>query len=159
MNRRFIFLTNILILACSCAYGQYRKSLHDTIFMQGDTLIIPELIFDLSYPMRPETHDSLDLVIDFLARNPNMIVEIALHTDSRGDMAMNLKMSQYHAKHVCNYLYSKLLSDSTRVTCKGYGEAQMLTKEKEIARTITKEEKEHIYRQNRRTELIVKEVK
>jgi peptidoglycan-associated lipoprotein len=159
MNRRLLLLTNILLFACSCTYGQYKKSLHDTNFVQGDTLVISELIFDLSYPMRSETHDSLDLVIDFLSRNPDLIVEIALHTDSRGDMAMNLKMSQYRATHVCNYLYSKLPDDPTRVTCKGYGETQILVKEKEILRAATKEEKENFHRQNRRTELIVKEVK
>lgn len=159
MQNRLLLLTNFLLLACSCVYGQNRKSLYDTTFIQGDTLVIPELIFDLSYPMRPETHDSLDLVVDFLTHNPGLIVELAVHTDCRGDMAMNQSLSQYRATHVCKYLYSKLLGDSNRVTCKGYGESKFLIEEKEIERTPTREEKEQFHRQNRRAELIVKEVK
>jgi outer membrane protein OmpA-like peptidoglycan-associated protein len=127
--------------------------------MKGDILDIPELIFDLSYPMRPQTNDSLDVVINFLLNHPYIIAELALHTDSRGSVEMNQKMSEYHAIHVCIYLHSRLQDQSHRVTCKGYGESHLLVTVEDIEKAITKEEKELLHDRNRRNELIVKEVK
>jgi len=156
--QRTILLIQVLF-ACSLSFGQARKSLNDTTFIKGDTLIVPELIFGLSHPMRRETNDSLDLVIDFLSKHPELTVELAFHTDSRGSMEMNEKLSNHRAKHACNYIYSNSQHQSFRVECIGYGERHLLITEKEIELANSVEEKERMHGQNRRTELIIKEVK
>jgi outer membrane protein OmpA-like peptidoglycan-associated protein len=158
MHRRLL-LMNMLFLAFSLTFGQARKSLNDTTFIQGDTLDIPEVIFDLSHPLKPETNDTLDLVIDFLHKHPNLIIELAFHTDSRGSTEMNQILSENRAKRACDYMHAKMQKESYRVECKGRGENHLIIKYEELEGAKTPEEREQFHEQNRRTEVIVREVK
>ncbi len=61
----------ILIFLAGTAFSQTEgrypnKTLKDSIFVKGDFIKIPELIFGYSYPMRPGTIDSLKPVVAFL---------------------------------------------------------------------------------------------
>ena len=51
--KRIITLNFILI----CFLTYVRKTFKDSIFVKGDIIIVPELIFDLSYAMKLETYD------------------------------------------------------------------------------------------------------
>lgn len=57
-----------------------------------------------------------------LQRNPDIIIEIGSHTDSRGTDEYNLKLSQKRAQSVVKYLGTKGISDQ-RLRSTGYGEA------------------------------------
>lgn len=157
MQRTVLLIS--LLLVYSLALGQTWKTLSDTAFVKGDTLIVPELVYDLSHPLRRETNDSLDLVIDFLSTHPQFTVELVFHTDSRGSTAMNERLSDKRAKYACNYISSNLHTEPSRVQCVGYGERYLIITDLEIQFAKSLEEKEEMHSRNRRTELIIKEVK
>lgn len=60
-------------------------------------------------------------VLRLLDANPELIVEIQSHTDSKGGDAYNMKLSQKRAESVVKYLQSKGIS-ADRLRAKGYGE-------------------------------------
>jgi outer membrane protein OmpA-like peptidoglycan-associated protein len=68
----------------------------------------------------PESKAILDKVGASLANYPNLKVEVAGHTDSRGAHAMNMKLSQSRAETVREYLIGKGVAGS-QLTAKGYG--------------------------------------
>jgi len=69
------------------------------------------------------TIDTTLLVI--LEKNPEIIIEIGSHTDSRGTNKYNQSLSQRRAESVVQYLIGKGL-DKSRLQAKGYGETQFL---------------------------------
>ncbi len=68
----------------------------------------------------------LDQVATYLNANPDIQVEIAGHTDSDGEEATNLILSQARADAVLAYLSGKGVA-SERMTSVGYGETQPIT--------------------------------
>lgn len=135
------------------------KTIKDTLFKTGDIIAIPELIYQLSYPLSKETVDSILVIDTFLNLHPELIVEIGCHTDQRGSDKMNEELSQYRAKAVWNYMIFELGNDSTRLTYKGYGESKLIYSDEFIESLPTQEEKEFYLAQNMRTELKVLGVK
>ncbi len=63
----------------------------------------------------------LDNLANILKSNSGVIVELAGHTDSQGEDASNLELSQNRAENVMNYLNNKGL-DNSRLRYTGYGE-------------------------------------
>jgi outer membrane protein OmpA-like peptidoglycan-associated protein len=62
-------------------------------------------------------------VLALMIANPELIVEIQSHTDSKGGDVYNMKLSQKRAESVVNYLASKGISPK-RLVAKGYGESK-----------------------------------
>ncbi len=62
-------------------------------------------------------------VLSLMNANPEIIVEIQSHTDSKGNDLYNEKLSQKRAESVVNYLRSKGIS-AKRLVPKGYGESK-----------------------------------
>ena len=58
-----------------------------------------------------------------MQNNPQIIVEISSHTDSKGNDNYNMKLSQRRAESVVNYLVSKGIK-AERLKAKGYGESK-----------------------------------
>ena len=158
-----IFISTFLLLV-STIFSQTKgrltnKTLKDTVFVKGDIINIPELLYSLSHPMNPTVKDSLVPVADFLKKYPTLKVEISSHTDSRGSTNGNLQLSKFRAEHVWNYLIKGKGIDSTRLSYKGYGKSALLISDNEILKAKTKEEKEKLHQINRRTELKVTDTK
>ncbi len=86
----------------------------------------------------------LDNLIEIMTLKPEMKIEIAGHTDSDGDEANNLALSQQRADAVRNYLIKKGIA-SNRIVAHGFGESRP------IAENTTESGKQ----QNRRTEIKV----
>ena len=84
----------------------------------------------------------LNDAIEWLKKNPHLVVEVAGHTDSDGAAAANLGLSERRAYTVRDYLISGGISES-RLTARGYGESEP------IADNTTAEGKA----ENRRVEL------
>lgn len=84
----------------------------------------------------------LDNMAELLVLKPAMKIEIAGHTDSDGDDAANLLLSQQRADAVKQYLIKKGIA-TNRITAKGYGESRPVA---DNATTAGKQ-------QNRRTEI------
>ena len=68
----------------------------------------------------PESKAILDKVGASLANFPDLKVEVAGHTDSRGAHAMNTKLSQSRAETVREYLIGRGVAGS-QLTARGYG--------------------------------------
>lgn len=118
----------------------------------------PAVFFPLnSAELTKASKDSLDYLYRLLTANPNLVIELAAHTDSRAADVYNLELSNRRAKACVDYLVKERGIDSARLVAKGYGEArplkwnneQILT-EKYIA-SCPKSEQELLHAMNRRT--------
>lgn len=74
--------------------------------------------------IRPQYHDELKALADFLKEFPKASGTIAGHTDSVGDKAANMKLSQRRADSVRSYLVEKFGIAPERVKAVGYGPTQ-----------------------------------
>ncbi|MCX6180557.1 MAG: OmpA family protein [Bacteroidetes bacterium] len=70
-----------------------------------------------------ESINELEQMVAFMNENPELIIEIAAHTDNKGAEAYNLKLSQTRAKSVADYLIEKGIAPN-RLVAKGYGSTQ-----------------------------------
>jgi OmpA-OmpF porin, OOP family len=61
------------------------------------------------------------MLITLMVANPELIIEIQSHTDSKGSEAYNRKLSQRRANEIVKYIIGKGIS-SKRIKPKGYGE-------------------------------------
>jgi len=79
--------------------------------------------------LTPDSKTILDKVAASLKERPDVKVEIAGHTDSKGSDAYNLKLSDRRAAAVREYLISKGVM-AENLTSKGYGESQPIADNK-----------------------------
>jgi len=85
---------------------------------------VENIFFDLDKAdLRPESMVSLDKLVETLNDNPNIVIELGSHTDSRASDAYNLDLSKRRAESVVSYLIQKGISRE-RLVAKGYGESQ-----------------------------------
>ncbi|MCS6917389.1 MAG: OmpA family protein [Chitinophagales bacterium] len=73
--------------------------------------------------LRPESKPGLDSLYQILVDNPQIKVEISSHTDSKGNDAYNMRLSQRRAESVVKYLADKGIP-MERMVAKGYGETK-----------------------------------
>jgi outer membrane protein OmpA-like peptidoglycan-associated protein len=71
----------------------------------------------------PASFTVLDTVARILKDHPRITLEIAAHTDSRGDEARNYALSQQQAESVRKYLVEHGV-EASRLTARGYGETR-----------------------------------
>jgi len=87
----------------------------------------------------------LDKLVGILEDNPQIVIELSSHTDSRGDNEYNQDLSQRRAESAVQYLVESGI-DPNRIAARGYGESQLI-----IKNAITEDQHEI----NRRTEFKV----
>ncbi len=103
---------------------------------------IDNIYYDLdSFVLREESKPSLDKLVKILEDTPDAYVQINSHTDERGKLEYNTKLSENRAKSVVDYLVSKGINPA-HLTSKGFGFSSPVIKG-------AKTEEEH--QQNRRT--------
>lgn len=116
---------------------------------------LPEILYDLSaWDLKPQYQDSLAGLVKTMEQNPNIVIELGSHTDTRGDNKSNEILAQKRAQSVVDYLISKGIAGD-RMVAKGYGESRPIVTDKEIAAMATEEEKEAGHQKNRRSEFKV----
>ncbi|WP_026842229.1 OmpA family protein [Citrifermentans bremense] len=71
--------------------------------------------------IKPQYHDELKALAEFMKEFPNATGTIEGHTDSVGDKAANMKLSQRRADSVRKYLVDKFGIAPERVKAVGYG--------------------------------------
>ncbi|GAB4115570.1 MAG: hypothetical protein OHK0013_49780 [Sandaracinaceae bacterium] len=71
--------------------------------------------------IRPQSFPILDTVAQVLRDFPDITIEVQGHTDSRGNDAFNMRLSQSRADAVRQYLINQGIA-AERLTARGYGE-------------------------------------
>lgn len=112
----------------------------------GDAVILQNIQFEFnSAALTEDSESGIQMLTEFLQRNPDLKVELAGHTDNVGSDSYNLKLSSERAEIVKQALVDNGI-DATRLTAKGYGATQPL---------VSNDSEEH-RAMNRRTEMVVK---
>jgi peptidoglycan-associated lipoprotein len=138
-----------------------------------EPVVLPEILYDLAkWDLKPQYQDSLQGLIQTLRDNPNLVIELAAHTDTRDSDERNDILSQRRAQSVVDYLIIRGI-EPQRLVAKGYGEHVPLKLKKDVVRdgylftegtTIdddfinslsANKEKEAAHQLNRRTEFRV----
>ncbi len=92
---------------------------------------------------------TLNKILRVMNENPNIIIEVASHTDSRGEALYNETLSRRRAQRVEQYLIKNGVAKD-RIRASGYGETQVVN---HCVDGVKCSEKEH--QENRRTEIRV----
>lgn len=89
-------------------------------------IVLSNIYYDTgSSKCRAAALPDLEKLVKFLKDNPALKIEIDSHTDSRGNAARNLKLSQARAQEVVNYLQKSGIEKS-RLAPKGYGATRLV---------------------------------
>lgn len=112
--------------------------------------ILPILYDYNSAALTPKARQIIDnTLLDLMKDKPNISVEIASHTDARGNDDYNADLSQRRAESVVNYLVSKGIARN-RLVAQGFGESRLKNR---CGNGVNCSEAEH--QTNRRTEFRV----
>ena len=89
-----------------------------------DEISLPSVQFETnSATLQTGAQSSLDDAVVTLNRYPELVVEVAGHTDSDGAEAYNQELSQNRAQTVLEYLVEAGI-DASRLSAQGYGESE-----------------------------------
>jgi peptidoglycan-associated lipoprotein len=94
--------------------------------------------------------DSLNYLYDLMVRNPNFVIQLEAHTDTRGSADYNRNLSQRRAQTCVDYLVSKGI-EPDRLKAAGKGKDEPKISDAQIAAMKTEEEREAAHQINRRT--------
>lgn len=155
---------------------EFSKDFKKNIVLQpipAEPVVLPDILYDLAkWDLKPQYQDSLQGLIQTLRDNPNLVIELASHTDSRDSHERNDILSQRRAQSVVDYLIIRGI-EPARLVAKGYGERNprkmnraynhngvqfeeaTVFDEEFIASLSTEKEKEAAHQLNRRTEFRV----
>ena len=129
-------------------------------FKAGDVYVSnPKILFDLAkWTISGVSQSHIDSIADFLLKHDSLVIEIGIHTDSRGSDEYSMRLDKKRAESIMEYLINKGI-DSERLSAKGYGETELIISDKEIEKMKTAQEKEEAHAINRRTEFKIIEIK
>lgn len=108
------------------------KTPADTLNIQLELKKIPKkpivlegILYDYdSANLTPSAKESLDTgLYPIMIENPQIIIELSSHTDSKGSDSYNLKLSNERAQSVVDYMIEKGIM-AKRLQAKGYGETK-----------------------------------
>ncbi len=110
----------------------------------GDAVVLQKIQFEYnSSALTEDSQQGIQMLTDFLQRNPDLKVELAGHTDDVGSASYNQKLSADRAEVVRKALIDHGI-DATRLTAKGYG----------ATKPLAPNDSEEHRAMNRRTEMI-----
>ena len=107
--------------------------------------------FDKSF-IRPDAAVELAKIIEIMKEYPQLHIDVRSHTDSRGNDAYNMALSERRNKSTIDYIVEKGGIERDRLTGRGYGESQLLN---ECSNGVPCTEEQH--QLNRRSEFIVQD--
>lgn len=113
-------------------------------------LQLSTIYFDLNkYNIRPDAEIEIQKVIVAMEKYPSLKIKVNSHTDSRGNDAYNLWLSQMRAESTVNYMISKGISPE-RLQGEGFGETRLVN---ECFNDVRCSREQH--QLNRRSEFII----
>ena len=91
----------------------------------GSVIVFENIYYDFnSHIILEGAATELEALATAMSENPNMMVQLAAHTDSRGTKLYNQRLSEKRAASARDYLINKGINPS-RITSLGYGESQL----------------------------------
>ncbi len=113
-------------------------------------VVINNIYFEFDkFDIDEKAKSELDKLVELMKKNPEIIVELSSHTDSRGGEEYNQQLSQKRAEATVSYIRLQGIS-SKRIKAKGYGESKLTNHCKDFLECTDEE-----HQQNRRTEFTV----
>ena len=98
------------------------------VSQQGDEIYLNmpgDVTFDTArWEIKPQFQTTLDKVAETMNQYPSTYIDVYGHTDSRGDAAYNMTLSQNRANAVMNYLAAKGVNRA-RMATTGFGETKL----------------------------------
>jgi len=89
-----------------------------------ESVVLEGVTFELnSAQLTPASSESLDAAVAAMNKYDSLRIEIQAHTDSMGDAAYNMSLSEKRAASVRDYMVSAGIA-ADRMVVKGYGETQ-----------------------------------
>ena len=111
----------------------------------GDAIVLENIQFEFnSSALTEDSYVGIQMLTQFLQRNPELRVKLAGHTDNVGSGSYNTKLSTDRAEAVRKALIANGI-DKSRLTVKGYGASQ----------PIAPNDTEEHHTLNRRTEMVI----
>lgn len=90
----------------------------------GNKVVLRNIFFDTNkFDLKAESRNELQELVNFLAYNPSIKIEISGHTDNVGNDESNQTLSENRAKAVYQFLIASKV-DAARLQFKGYGKTQ-----------------------------------
>jgi len=127
-----LFLKNLMALPCE--------------------IVINPIFFDFDkWNIRTDSKYDLENIVDVMRAYPDMKITIESHTDRRGTLKYNDKLSDRRANSTKDYIISRGIAAERIVSATGYGERRKLISDEEIDAMSTREEKEAAHQKNRRS--------
>lgn len=152
-KKDYLFYSESFLIDTTATYNEVEKIIYLDKLKKGAKVILNNIFYDYDKAtLREASKSELDKVYELMQQNPSLVIEFSAHTDSRGNDAYNLQLSQKRAQSCVDYLINKGISKN-RLIAKGYGETQPVITDEEINKLTTEEEKEAAHQQNRRTEI------
>lgn len=92
--------------------------------ISGRSIVMGNINYEFdSAELTHESRSEIDKgILNLLRENPEVVIEISSHTDSRGGLEYNTELSQRRAENVVQYLTTRGIA-SDRLQAKGYGES------------------------------------
>ena len=95
----------------------------DKIYLNKE-IILENIYYDFDkWDIREDAKPTLNALAENLRLNPSIRIQLASHTDCRGNDAYNLELSQKRAQSAVDYLIAAGI-DALRLSPKGFGETQ-----------------------------------
>ena len=111
----------------------------------GDAVVLQNIQFEYnSSALTADSQSGIQMLTNFLKRNPSLKVELAGHTDNVGSASYNQKLSADRAEVVRQALVDNGI-EATRLTAKGYGSTK----------PVAPNDSEEHRALNRRTEMVI----
>lgn len=89
---------------------------------EGQIIRLKNIFFETDkYELLPRSYIELNKLLDIMRRNPEMVIEIRGHTDSRGEDRYNQYLSRKRAEAVVEFLLANGIS-AERTRYKGFGD-------------------------------------
>ncbi|MDD2635247.1 MAG: OmpA family protein [Bacteroidales bacterium] len=116
----YLFHSENFNLADTSAYQEITIDIELQRIEVGTTVVLKNIFFDYDKAtLRPESSAELDRVVNILAKQPKLKIEISGHTDNKGGLAYNKELSKSRAKTVVDYFIDKGI-EKDRLTYEGY---------------------------------------
>jgi len=110
-----------------------------------EPIVMPDIYYDLAkWDLKPQYKDSLMFLYFILVQNPNLVVELRSHTDSRDTEERNFILSQNRAQSCVDFLVDEMKIDADRIVPKGYGKGSPRKLDKDV--TVPYNGKKYLFR-------------